>query len=242
MERQVYEAMAGIEGSHWWFVGRRAILETLIKDRIRPGESARILEAGCGTGGNLALLGQFGTVEAFEYDAQAREIASQRSGIDVQPGSLPDGIGHLSGPYQLIALFDVLEHLERDEESLRSLSRILAKDGKLILTVPALQCLWSQHDVLHHHHRRYSMAQLRGVLEKAQLQVDFITYFNTFLLPAAVLQRLSIRMRKSKMALDGVPPKPFNAMLARIFGAERHLASRMRLPIGMSLCAICSIR
>nr|WP_247710508.1 class I SAM-dependent methyltransferase [Qipengyuania huizhouensis] len=234
--------MAEIEGSHWWFVGRRAILEALIKHRIRPDRSSRILEAGCGTGGNLALLRQFGTVEAFEFDAQAREIASRKSCIDVQAGSLPDGIEHLSGPYQLIALFDVLEHLDRDEDSLRSLRRLLAKDGKLILTVPALQFLWSQHDVLHHHRRRYSGRRLQDVLERAELQVNYMSYFNSLLLPAAVVQRLASRFGKSEVSLDGVPPKIANTILGRIFAVERRILRHARLPIGLSLCAICSAR
>ncbi len=230
MERQAFRAMAGVEGTHWWFVGRRAIIRSLIETRVRPEKRARILEAGCGTGGNLALLAEYGALEAFEYDELARDIARERSGIGVQPGHLPDGIAQLTGPFELIALFDVLEHLEQDEVSLRALSALLAPDGKIILTVPALQFLWSSHDDLHHHHRRYSKGRLRGVLERADLHVEFISYFNSLLLPAAIIQRVASRFSKHEPVLDDLPPKAVNALLARIFAAERVLLSKMPLP------------
>jgi len=234
--------MADIEGKHWWFVGRRAIIRSIIEKRVRPKDSSRILEAGCGTGGNLAMLGDYGSLEALEYDDDARAIARERSGIDVQPGRLPDGIDHVNGPYQLVTLFDVLEHLEEDEASLRSLSKLLASDGKIILTVPALQFLWSDHDVVHHHHRRYSSARLREVLERAGLQVEYISYFNSLLLPAAILQRLASRLSKKKPAIDEVPSKVLNSFLTKIFSGERLLLNRIRLPLGLSLCAVCSAK
>jgi SAM-dependent methyltransferase len=242
LERVAYQAMAEIEGRHWWFVGRRAIIRSIIEKRIRPGRNARVLEAGCGTGGNLAMLGDYGSLAALEYDDDARAIARERTGVDVQPGRLPDGIDHIDGPFQMITLFDVLEHLDEDEESLRSLSKLLAADGKIILTVPALQFLWSDHDVVHHHHRRYSSARLRDVLERAGLQVEYISYFNSLLLPAAILQRLASRFSKKQAAIDDVPPTAVNSLLTKIFAAERSLLSWFRLPIGLSLCAVCSAK
>lgn len=240
MEREAYSAMAEIEGSHWWFVGRRAIIRSLIEHRVAPRKPARVLEAGCGTGGNLALLGDFGAVEAIEYDEAAREIARAKSGLDVKAGSLPDGIDHIDGAFDLVALFDVLEHLEKDEESLRSLAARLAPGGKLVLTVPALQFLWSSHDKRHHHHRRYSRASLSEALTRAGLRVEYMSYFNSFLFPAAMAQRLLSRFSKGDPALNAMPPKPVNALLTRIFASERALLRYMRLPIGLSLCAVCS--
>lgn len=242
MEREAYNAMAESEGTHWWFVGRRAIIRSLLAHRVRPRAGSRILEAGCGTGGNLELLGEFGSVEAIEYDDDAREIARRKSGIDVKPGRLPDGIGHVEGPFDLIALFDVLEHLDEDTESLRSLSALLAPAGKLMLTVPALQFLWSSHDEVHHHHRRYSRGSLKQVLEGAGLKVEYASYFNSFLLPAAIAQRLVSRFSRQKPELDALPAQPVNALLTRILASERAVLNRARLPVGLSLCAICTVQ
>jgi hypothetical protein len=142
----------------------------------------------------------------------------------------------------MIALFDVLEHIRQDEMSLRTLSSLLAPGGKIILTVPALQFLWSNHDIRHHHHRRYSERSLREVIDQAGLRVDYISYFNFFLLPVAVMQRLASRLSSKPAALDAEPPKLLNGLFTKIFASERALLGWMRLPIGLSLCAICSAK
>lgn len=232
--------MAATENRHWWFVGRRAIIRSLIETHVGQRKNLHILEAGCGTGGNLALLEQFGQVAAFEHDDDARQHAKAATGVDVVPGSLPDGIDHIAGTFDLIGLFDVLEHVEHDRAAIRALAARLAEDGTLIITVPALPFLWSDHDRLHHHHRRYTRWQFTETLESAGLRVDYISYFNSLLFPAALLQRLASRFSRGA-AKDGsaVPPAPINWLLTRIFAAERRLLQWGGLPIGLSLCAVC---
>lgn len=234
--------MSAAEGEHWWFAGRREIIRQLIADRVPISRNLRILEAGCGTGGNLGMLREFGNVTAFEYDDEARSVSSSASGIDVQPGMLPDGIKHIEGPFDVIALLDVLEHVEDDEGSLRTLSTKLAPKGFLIITVPALQMLWSDHDEIHHHHRRYSRGRLEKVIRAASLEIEFVSYFNTLLFPLALLQRLASRFIGRQVAnQNATPPKPVNSILARVFASERRLLKCARLPVGLSLCAICRL-
>lgn len=231
--------MAETEGSHWWFVGRRAIINSLLGTRARTSIRPRILEAGCGTGGNLAMLQQWGEVTAFEYDSDARQHAATVSGLDILPGSLPDGIDHIDGPFDLICLFDVLEHIEADVTSLRTLASRLAPGGAMFLTVPALQFLWADHDVLHHHKRRYSRKRLAQVLRASGLSVSYISYFNTLLFPLALVQRLMSRLRGSEVGNPAsLPAAPLNRAFASIFAAEAVLLRHVRLPIGLSLCAI----
>ena len=160
MDRAAYAGMNAIEGRHWWFVARRAIIDTLIRRTIKPRFGARVLEAGCGTGGNLALLSRFGRLSAFEFDAEARGLANAKQICRVVPGALPDGLDAADAPYDLVALMDVLEHIDDDVRSLRALGALLSDDGSILLTVPAVPLLWSHHDVLHHHKRRYSRRSL----------------------------------------------------------------------------------
>ena len=240
MERQAYESMAGIEGEHWWFVGRRAILKSLIERKVKLPPAPSILEAGCGSGGNLELLKSFGELDAFEFDKTARQIASDRSGLEVTYGRLPDGIDHLKNEYDLIALFDVLEHLDDDLSSMKALSARLGENGSLVVTVPAIPALWSSHDEVHHHKRRYSRKSLLEVLENAGLSVDYITHFNSLLLPAAVVQRLLSRLSDGQTELDGMPLASVNSVLKSIFSFERHLLLASTLPLGLSLFAKCS--
>ena len=239
MEAVAYHSMADLEDRHWWFVARRKIIAETIKTKIDLPPGARILEAGCGTGGNIAFLRTFGSVEAMEYDDFAREYATSRSGLGVRAGSLPDRIPSELTDYDLIALLDVLEHVEQDRASLEALANRLARGGMILLTVPALQFLWSSHDVVHHHHRRYSKKRLLKVIDAAGLSTSFITYFNSLLFPAALLQRGFSKLMRSDARLDAMPTTPVNSLLTRAFSAEAAILKHMSLPVGLSLLAVC---
>jgi len=122
MERAVYTTMAEVEDEHWWFVARRRILAEVIERTARLGKPARVLEAGCGTGGNLAMLARFGAVSAFEPDEGARRHARAKGAYDVRPGSLPDAVPFEAGRFDLVAALDILEHLDDAAAGLAALA------------------------------------------------------------------------------------------------------------------------
>lgn len=238
MDRSAYASLSAQEGTHWWFVARRAILETLISRRIALRRDAHILEAGCGTGGNLAMLSRHGRVDALEYDGEALGIAAARGIGRVESGRLPDTIGFDGRCYDLIVLLDVLEHVEQDREALAALRDRLAPGGRILLTVPAAPWLWSEHDVLHHHKRRYTAASLHAVARDAGLQVDEKGHFNALLFPVAILVRAVQRLTGRGAATEAAPPTSLNTALRHVFAIERHLLGRVSLPFGLSLYAI----
>ena len=240
MERAVFDRMAEQDSRHWWFVARRRILSRLIEREVDLPADARILEIGCGTGHNFQMLGQFGDIDAIEIDEGARALASRRLGRDVGTARLPELSGIPDGTYHLIALLDVLEHIEEDEASLASIKRKLAPGGRILLTVPANQWMWSAHDAAHHHHRRYSKDRLATVITRAGLRPHRISYFNTLLFPLAAAARIFGKLTAKKESDDQMPPKPVNSLLGAIFGLERHLVGRVPLPAGVSLVAILS--
>jgi SAM-dependent methyltransferase len=241
MDRSAYASMSAQEQDHWWFVARRAIIDSLVRNYVPLPTGAHILEAGCGTGGNLSLLAQYGALDAMEYDADARARATARGLCRVEAGALPDAIGFGDRRYDLIALLDVLEHIDEDEASLRALGKRLAANGRLLLTVPAAPWLWSDHDVLHHHKRRYTQQGLLEVVRAAGLKVEVSGYFNSLLFPLAVAQRFAHQLLRRDTPLDARPSPLVNATLARVFAAERHLLGRIPLPMGLSLYAVLSI-
>lgn len=240
MERVVYEQMAEYDQRHWWYKARREVISALIRRRVQPPAGARILEIGCGTGHNLAMLGQFGAVDALELDAEARNIAEKRLGKPVMSAPLPRLEGVPERHYDLVAALDVIEHIDDDHAAILSIERRIKPSGKLLMTVPAHQWMWSAHDVANHHVRRYSAKQLRRLIAHSPLRLEAIGYFNSLLFPVAIAERMASRLRGEDQADFKLPPAPLNAALEKAFALERYAVGRFPLPPGLSLFAVAS--
>jgi len=240
MKPELYRDMARLQADHWWFVARRRILAALIAQLSLPPQ-ARILEIGCGTGGNLAMLSSFGRVSAMEYDEQACEMASALTGMPVVSGGLPEPVPFDNNQFDLVCLLDVLEHIVDDGGALGRAAQLLKPGGALLVTVPAYGWLWSAHDDAHHHRRRYTATMLRQLAAACGLQVGRLGYFNTLLFPLIALARIWGRFTGRAADSDAVLPSPWvNALLQRIFASERHLAGYGLFPFGTSLAAVLS--
>ncbi|GBE94647.1 class I SAM-dependent methyltransferase [Nostoc cycadae] len=238
MDKNFYLQYAAVEDQHWWFVGRRRIVEALIRQLKLP-KQAKILEAGCATGGNLSMLARYGEVAAMELDETACLLANERRVTTVQQGSLPDKIPFTS-QYDLIVILDVLEHIDDDLAALEALSSRLNPNSWLLITVPAYQFLWSYHDEINHHKRRYTLKKLQRVVKQAGYTVCYGSYFNTWLFPLVA----GIRLLKNLLKLDkkadassdlNLPAKPINKFLTFLFASERYLINRVSLPFGVSV-------
>lgn len=238
MERIVYDTMAALDDRHWWYRARREVIAALIRRRARPPKGAQLLEIGCGTGHNLAMLGEFGHVDALELDAAARAIAEKRLGRPVMGSPLPELGGVPEHNYDLIGAFDVIEHIVDDQAALASIAKRLKPGGTLVITVPAHQWMWSAHDKVNHHQRRYSKRALARLFKASPLKLGAIGYFNSLLFPLAVGQRLASRVSGSEDSDLSMPPAPVNYLLERTFAAERFLIGRVPLPPGLSLFAV----
>jgi len=242
MERIIFDRMAELDQTHWWYVARRHILAEVIRRIAKPPGDARILEIGCGTGHNFAMLGAFGAVDGLEVDDAARKFASERLGKPVGSARLPDLEGIAENRYDLIALLDVLEHVEDDLAALTSIRTRLKPGGRILVTVPANRWMWSAHDTVHHHFRRYNSSDLRHVIAAAGLKADLFTHFNTLLFPLAAAFRILGKLTGREEADDAQPVAPLNAVFSRVFGLECHLLGRVSLPFGVSLLALLSAR
>lgn len=241
MDRAVFDRMAALDGEHWWFVARRKILGSVIERVVKPPRNARILELGCGTGHNLAMLARFGAVEASELDDRAREIATARLGQPVKSVALPDLSQFEPASYDLIALLDVLEHVPDDSASLAAILGLLKPGGALLLTVPANPWMWSAHDVAHHHHRRYRKAGIAALAAAAGFRIDLLSPFNSLLFPPIAAARALGKWRGDKTGGEGddaMPPPLLNRALEMLFAAERHLIGRVGFPAGVSLISV----
>ncbi len=238
MSPKIYQEMAELEKSHWWFVARRTILSKVLQSLTLPAEP-QILEFGCGTGGNLDMLRTFGEVTAVEMNEFARKHAQLQSDCRILPGHLPNNIPELPA-HDLVCLLDVLEHIPDDFLALQALHRLVKPNGHLLLTVPAYQWLWGPHDEAHHHQRRYRAGTLRALAEQAGWRVQRIGYFNTLLLPLVAIHRTQQRLFSGKNSGSDMqmPMSWVNLLFRTIFSSEALWLRRRTFPCGVSILAI----
>ncbi len=238
MDRDVFERMAEVDGHHWWFVARRRIIAQFLQTHLSRGNAPlRILEIGCGTGSNLAMLKGFGDVEAIEPDSGARRVALDRFDISIGDGMLPYGLDVPDGSYDLVVMLDVLEHIEDDAAALEQVKRKLKPGGRLLLTVPAMPWLWSSHDEAHHHFRRYTARGLVNALTAARYTIHHHSHFNTLLFPMICAARCIGWLTGRKGGDDAMPGALVNKVLGAIFASERMIVSRRSLRVGVSMLA-----
>jgi SAM-dependent methyltransferase len=240
MDRDYELQTHAAEDRHWWYRGRRTVLERVIADLRLPAR-AKILDAGCGSGRNMVELARHGDVTGVELSATSVSLARERNAGEVVEGSVLE-MPFEGTTFDLAVSLDVIEHLEDDLTALRELRRVVAPGGALLITVPAYQWLWSGHDEINHHHRRYTRRSLQRIGEQAGWQQVRTTYFNSLLLPAAILLRVLDRFshKTTESSLDlWVPPAPLNWLLERPLALEAAMiGSGGRIPAGLSLLAV----
>jgi len=222
--------------SHWWFRGRLAVLLASLR-RALPPRRLRLLELGCGSGNVLAALAEFGDVVGMDAHSDLT-AAARAAGLDVRVGHLPDDLGVAPGWADVVLLLDVIEHVDDDVATLRAARAGVGEGGVLVVTVPAYRWLWSGHDEVLGHRRRYTAGELRAAVERAGFRVVRVSYFNTLLFPFLIAVRGWKRLRGDRGHDLHRPSTPLNWLLERVFALERHLVPRVRLPFGASLLLI----
>lgn len=218
---------AAVDRDHWWFAGRRAVIQAALHRYLPAG--SRLLDVGCGTGGLSAELAREYRVTAADPSAPAVAIARSRGidAIEMQPGR------PLPGGFDAACAFDVLEHVDDDVALARQLTQAVRPNGIVAVTVPAYRSLWSSMDELGGHRRRYRLRQLAQVMAAAGVRRLHASYFNAMLFPALVAGHL-IGMPRKGHELEP-PPRPLNRLLSGIFRAESAASARLTIPFGGSI-------
>ncbi|MEA3207923.1 MAG: hypothetical protein QOE70_980 [Chthoniobacter sp.] len=242
MHKDFYAEYFEVEDRHWWFLGRRRILLSLLEKHLPPTSADRqILDIGCGTGTMLQHLARFGTVQGADGDLEAIRFCRERGIPDVRQITLP-ALPFPANSFDLVTLLDVLEHVDEDLETLRSIARILKPDGTLLLSVPAFRFLWGRQDEISLHKRRYVRGEIRTLLHQAGFKIRKLSYFNTLLFPPIAAIRLLKPFRRSDEPLTSDfsvrVPAWINSMLAALFGAESGVLRHTSFPFGVSIVAL----
>ena len=236
LHRHIYE----IERDHWWYAGRRRIIFDVIA-RIIPHGAQRALDIGCGSGLNATILSTrvkeiVGVEVSDEAIAAAKKIAPQ---LTIIKGAWP-GIA-IAGTFDLITCFDVLEHIADDTGALRNIESLLNMGGTAILTMPAFPFLWSDHDTIAHHHRRYTKKALEHIIAThTNLEIIRISYFNSILFFPIVFFRVLKKVFPLRSGTSDIfsVPRPVNTALGSLFGAEQYILRYANIPVGVSLLCV----
>jgi ubiquinone/menaquinone biosynthesis C-methylase UbiE len=243
MDDAAIDEMARFEDHHWWFVGKRLLVSALLGDRIeRPG--LRVLDVGCGTGGVLAHLKGRARTIGVDRSVQALRHTAKRGVAGVACADM-DKLPFGAAEFDVVLMLDVLEHFEDDRAVVAAARRVLRPGGTLLVSVPAFQTLFSEHDVVLQHFRRYTAPQVRRVLEGGGFTVRRLTYTNVVALPPAalvrgLLPRLGIRRAAGTDFRAHAPW--INRLLVGVYRAEAAtLRVVPRLPLGLSVAAVADL-
>jgi SAM-dependent methyltransferase len=242
MDPEEYNLMFRVEDFHWWYVGMRRITTGLLRRDVESPRQMRILDAGCGTGGMLTALKEFGLVVGVDVAEEAVNLCQRRHCDFLVRGSITD-LPFASGSFDLITSFDVIYHLavENDLQALREFHRLLAPGGSLLIRVPAYDFLRGRHDVVVHTRQRYTKKLLRQKLENAGFTITRLTYANCLLFVPAALKRFAenVLTPKAKPRSDIYPPSPWlNSLLAGILSLEAGVIQGVPLPFGLSVIGL----
>jgi 2-polyprenyl-3-methyl-5-hydroxy-6-metoxy-1,4-benzoquinol methylase len=242
MNIDVYQLQHKIEENHWWFQSRRILFShqvALAAEELSGQWPLELLDYGCGSGYNLRHLLRWGRVTGAEIVDLCLQHPHGASFVRLDART---DLSEHYHRYDVVTALDVLEHIEDDAQGLKEIARFLRHSGQIVITVPAYQWLWSEHDVISHHKRRYTEKHLRKIADQAGLEVVFLSYFNLCLLPFLSALVGMKKMLKNKL----LPANNFlcsPAFLSRFFyrltsiEAQQIGKQRWYFPMGASLIA-----
>ncbi len=240
MHPSEFEKIFQFEGKHWWFAERRRLLRFLL-ERFVPDRNATVLDVGCGTGHHLLYLARLGYARARGIDLAPQAIAfCHRLGLTNVQTADATRLPFPDAAVDAVLACDVVEHLADDRRALRELARVLKPGGVAIITVPAFHFLWSRHDEVLQHYRRYRMADVVQLVTGQPFTVAYWSYLFCAIFPAVVVYRWFARLLRLERTSDlEATAEPFNTLLTWVGSAEvATLRAIPRLPFGTSLAVV----
>jgi SAM-dependent methyltransferase len=238
MKKITYDIEWNLEGTHWWFTGRRRLLKFLLS-YLSIRRDSPVIDVGCGVGSNLPLLKSMGfKVIGIDSESYGLSFAKNLSGVLLINGDVLN-LPVKSNSVELVIATDILEHLDDDSIGIKEIHRTLTRKGKVILTVPAFEFLWGIQDIIGMHKRRYSKNEFLRKIEREGFTVLKSSYFNFFLFFPIFLGRRLIRLFGLKIESENKINSPLiNVFLKSIFSLEIYALRYFSFPFGVSIFCI----
>jgi len=245
MDSNYYKVYFELERNHWWFLARNEIIRSQVKELyLQKGGPLKIINVGVATGATSELLANFGEVTSIEYDQDCINFTKSKIDIDIQIGSILD-LKFPDETFDLVCSFDVIEHVENDRLAASELIRVCKKDGFVFITVPAFMSLWSQHDLINHHIKRYVISEIHSLFSNVLTQ-KYVSYFNFPLsIPIFTIRFFDrivpgfIKRSKTNSDFDVVPNALLAKLFNKIFRSEKvFIKRRIHFPFGVSIMGI----
>lgn len=243
MDAHQFQEIKEVEDTHFWYKARREIIESILRKNNLLNDTFTVLEIGTANGANIAYFKKyFATMKGSEINEEALKNAKIKNPeIDIQHGWLPNNIGFNNEKFDVVFLFDVLEHVEDDNAALQEIAKMLKDTGYLVMTVPAYQFLFGEFDKFSHHFRRYNKHNLTTKVINAKYKIGFCSYFNCWLFPLVLVSRLveNVIRKTVKHGITEQSNSLINNLFYKIMRSEKKvLAKGIQLPFGSSLILV----
>jgi SAM-dependent methyltransferase len=242
MNKDYYSVYYQMERSHWWFKVREKILISQIQKHVTIGSHSplNILNVGVATGRTTEFLSQFGEVASLEYDPDCCQFLREKLQMNVIQGSVLD-LPFQNDQFDLVCAFDVIEHVEDDQKAVEELYRVCKPGSHVFVTAPAFMELWSSHDLVNQHYRRYRLPEIKGLFKRFRGEIAFKSYFNSLLFPPIYLFRKISGLFKSSHSVPSsdfenfTPSLLLSKILFSLFNLEVHLLKKINFGYGVSI-------
>lgn len=242
MDKKYYIEYFDLERQNWWFKIRKKIIENEVL-KIAENKELKILNIGIATGATTEMLSKYGNVASIEYDKDTCDFVKEKLHIEVINASITE-LPFKNDQFDMVCAFDVIEHVEDDNKAYSEMKRVCCNNGYILVTVPAFMSLWSEHDLINHHYRRYTKKEINSLTINLGLKQIRSTYFNTLLfLPILFVRKISNLFKKPNATVHQSDFKRynhsiFNSILLTIFSIELNLLKYFNFPFGVSLLEI----
>jgi SAM-dependent methyltransferase len=240
MNDNEFERNFKVETNYWWNIGRFKIIETFIRRYIQPASDAKLVDLGCGTGGTTKWLQKFGAVKGVDGSPKALAYCRKRGLKDLTLSNM-EKLRLPSNRFTAAFALDILEHVQDDAKSIGEIYRILTPGGRLLVTSPAYQWLWSEHDEVCHHQRRYTLSEMVAKLKSSGFVIKRSSYCIVFpFFPLVAMIHFRSWFKKDKKIMMSIVPLPaaLNSFLIFLLMLENFFLQFIDFPFGVSVICL----